>query len=428
MQQIDGRADQRHIARLDGELVRAARTIRLLDRLRWPDEERDRFLDGWRAGNPSLPVVEARPATHPESKAALESVMAEADRSHPLGEFIHSTARCYHTLARMMEAIGTPAFTERSVELYGRPDYVYERQGTSALRLADGLLELTDEILGSGDIAEAVTDIPADDFAAELSARLGDFFTDDDVAVVVDPDMAAKAAAGSKKVKIRGGAMFSRNDLDQLTNHEAFVHTTTVLNGKKQPLLTSMALSAPRTTKTQEGLATFSELATYSMDMSRLRRIALRVNAVQAALDGADFIDLFTFFLDAGQSPEESYQSAQRVLRGGDPAGGAAFTKDAVYLEGLALVHTFLTKAIAENRPGMIPDLFAGRLTLGDVVRLQPLFDDGTVAQPRYVPPWAQGMNRLSAYLVFSTYANRIRLERVELDRFAELEDAQTGD
>jgi hypothetical protein len=37
-------------------------------------------------------------------------------------------------------------------------------------------------------------------------------------------------------------------------------------------------------------------------------------------------------------------------------------------------------------------------------------------------------MNRLSAYLVFSTYANRIRLERVELDRFGELEDAQTGD
>ena len=189
--------------------------------------------------------------------------------------------------------------------------------------------------------------------------------------------MAAKAAAGSKKVKIRGGAMFSRNDLDQLTNHEAFVHTTTVLNGKKQPLLTSMALSAPRTTKTQEGLATFSELATYSMDMNRLRRIALRVNAVQAALDGADFVDLFRFFLDAGQSLEESYQSAQRVLRGGDPAGGAAFTKDAVYLEGLALVHTFLTKAIADNRPGLIPDLFAGRLTLGDVVSLQPLFDDG---------------------------------------------------
>ena len=424
---IDGRADQRHLARLDADLVEAARPIRLLDRLRWPEVERGRFLEGWRAGRPRPPVVEAQPASHPESKESLEAVMAETDRSHPLGKFLYATARCYHTLARMMESIGTPAFTERSVELYGRPDYVYERQGTSALILADGLLALTDEILGTGDVDEAVSDIPAEEFAAELSARLGDFFTDDAVEVVVDPDMAAKAAAGSKKVKIRGGAMFSRNDLDQLTNHEAFVHTTTVLNGKKQPLLTSMALSAPRTTKTQEGLATFSELATYSMDMNRLRRIALRVNAVQAALDGADFVDLFRFFLDAGQSLEESYQSAQRVLRGGDPAGGAAFTKDAVYLEGLALVHTFLTKAIADNRPGLIPDLFAGRLTLGDVVSLQPLFDDGTLAQPRYVPPWAQGLNRLSAYLAFSTFANRIRLERVELERFSLLEDQQAG-
>src|SRR4029078_13662070 len=115
----------------------------------------------------------------------------------------------------------------------------------------------------------------------------------------------------------KGNAVFSQLDKDQLLYHEAFVHTATQLNGRKQGNLKSLGLGAPRTTRTQEGSAVLSELITNSIDLTRLRRIALRVIAVKMALDGADFIDLFKFFLEAGQSEVESVRSAQRIFRGG---------------------------------------------------------------------------------------------------------------
>ncbi len=52
-------------------------------------------------------------------------------------------------------------------------------------------------------------------------------------------------------------------------------------------------------TRTQVGVAVFSELITYSIDLVRLRRIALRAVAVDPALSGADFIDVFRLRLDA---------------------------------------------------------------------------------------------------------------------------------
>jgi hypothetical protein len=78
------------------------------------------------------------------------------------------------------------------------------------------------------------------------------------------------------------------------------------------------------------------------------------------ALEGADFIELFKFFVDAGQSEEESVKSAQRIFRGGAVKGGVVFTKDAVYLQGLMEVHTYLRVAIRDNKPGMVRNLLAG--------------------------------------------------------------------
>src|SRR6185436_6587157 len=110
------------------------------------------------------------------------------------------------------------------------------------------------------------------------------------------------------------------------------------------------SLGAPRTTRTQEGLATLAELITSSIDLSRLRRIALRIKAIGMAMEGADFLEVFSYFLESGQDQLESYQSAMRVFRGGDVRGGICFTKDGVYVQGLILVNTFLRKAIQTGR------------------------------------------------------------------------------
>ena len=146
-------------------------------------------------------------------------------------------------------------------------------------------------------------------------------FTRHQVRVVLDPKMASKAAAGPKRIRLRDETCFSRFDFGQLLQHEVLVHTLTALNGMEQPNLGSMGLGAPRTTATQEGLATFAELVTGAIDLSRLKRIALRILAVNMGLEGADFMEVFRFFLESGQEESESYHSTVRVFRGGDPRG-----------------------------------------------------------------------------------------------------------
>ncbi len=95
--------------------------------------------------------------------------------------------------------------------------------------------------------------------------------------VVSDPRLTSKAAAGAERVRIREGVTFTANEVRQLIEHEIYVHTATAKNGRLQPHFKSFGLGSPRTTCTQEGIATFAELITATMDLSRLRRIALRI-------------------------------------------------------------------------------------------------------------------------------------------------------
>src|SRR5690606_6494948 len=189
-----------------------------------------------------------------------------------------------------------------------------------------------------------------------------------------------KAAAGATRIRLRAGAAYSDYDRQQLYHHEALVHSLTALNGREQPVLPSLALASPRTTATQEGLATFAEQITGSIDIERMKRLSLRIDAVAMALDGADFLEVFGYFTDAGQSPGESFASAQRVFRGVPTTGGAAFTKDAVYLRGLIGVHTFFRWALRHRKLKLCRLLFAGKMTLADVLRFEPLFGSGDEA------------------------------------------------
>jgi uncharacterized protein (TIGR02421 family) len=185
-------------------------------------------------------------------------------------------------------------------------------------------------------------------------------------------------------------------------------------------VLQSLSLGAPRTTATQEGLATFAELITGAIDLARLRRLALRIRAVHMAEEGADFIEVFQYLLETGQTESESVNTALRVFRGGDVRGRYPFTKDVVYLRGLIAVHTFLRRAIADVRPELVKRLFIGRLTVGDAIALEEACDEGEIAAPHYVPAWAQNIRGLAAYLSFSAVLNDIKLRGVTIAELME--------
>src|SRR6478672_2419526 len=339
-----------HFIDVDQRLTTVGRRIRVLKVIGWPPALEDRFLDTWRAGRPELPQPQTQPQPLEAETQALDAIMGALDRGHPLGNWLYKTAWSYRVAAQMLAHIGQPEFTTCSTLLYGRPDQRYRSQEMTNLDGATEMLDITDRVIDHRRLAPIPYDIPAPAFAEMLRARIAGVFHDAGVEVVLDPELSSKAAASSKRIALRSTAMFSERDLDQLAEHEAFIHTLTSLNGRHQPYFRSLGLGSPRTTRTQEGLATFAEIITGAIDIARLRRVALRVVMVKQALDGADFIEVFRGFLDAGQSDVESYRSASRVFRGGDVRGGICFTKDGAYLEGVFSIQLFIRKALQEGR------------------------------------------------------------------------------
>ena len=401
-----------HHAALDARMARAARSIRLLSLASWPASEQQMFLAGWARGNPKLPAYEYPKHDFSEARRELAAVAAAADPSHPLGQYLVESVQGWVLAAELLEHLGRPQVTDLSIALFGTPDQALPG-GTTTREAANHFLRVADdfdrELLAPSEQVE----ISATALALRLQSELDDFFDGRMIAVELDPDLIAKAAAGANRIRLRAGAAFSDYDLQQLLQHEALVHSLTALNGQQQPNLPSLALSSPRVTATQEGLAVFAEQITGSIDIERMKRVSLRIEAVAMALEGADFLQVFRYFLASGQNEVESFTSAQRVFRGVPTSGGSAFTKDTVYLRGLIGVHTFFRWALKHGKLRLCRLLFAGKMTLADVQRFEPLFDDGTLAEPRWLPQWVARANGLAGMLAFSLFANRIRLEQL---------------
>ena len=150
-------------------------------------------------------------------------------------------------------------------------------------RRAQEMLAITDEMIDHRLLPTVPFDIPAETFAAACCASASrPMFRHD--------DGRGRARPGTCRPRPRLAASASRcaprrcspnATSSSCTEHEAFIHTLTSLNGRHQPHLKVLGLGAPRTTRTQEGLATFAEIITGAIDISRLRRIALRVVMVK---------------------------------------------------------------------------------------------------------------------------------------------------
>ena len=404
--------DIAHHAALDARMAKAARAIRLLSLVSWPASEQQAFLAQFAHGGARLPAHEYPKHDFSDARREFEAIIAAADPAHPLGIYLIESARSWSVAAQLLENLGTPRVTELSVQLFGKPDYTLPG-GATTREAANHFIAIADELYRELLAPSEQVAISATSLGMQLQAALDDYFDGRVITVELDPDMIAKAAAGPNRIRLRAGAAFSDYDRHQLLQHEAFVHSLTALNGQQQTVLPSMSLSSPRTTATQEGLATFAEQITGSIDIERMKRVSLRIEAVAMALDGADFLQVFRYFLDAGQNEVESFTSAQRVFRGVPTTGGAAFTKDTVYLRGLIGVHTFFRWALKHGKLRLCRMLFAGKMTLADVQRFEPLFDSGDLLPPRWLPQWVERANGLAGMLAFSLFANRIRLEQI---------------
>jgi len=402
-----------HHAALDARMVKAVRGIRLLNMVSWAASEQQKFLDSYRRGDCTLPRHEYPKYDFTEVRRELAIVEKAADRDHPLGHYVCDSARSWAIAAEMLENLGTPEAMTHSIRLFGRPDEPLPGGGPTTREAAHHFIDIANELDKELLAPEEQGQISATALQLQLQGALDDFFNERRIEVVLDPELIAKAAAGATRIRLRSGAAFSDYDKHQLLEHEAFVHSLTALNGREQPQLQSLSLSSPRTTATQEGLATFAEQITGSIDIERMKRISLRIEAVAMAMSGADFIEVFRYFLDSGNPEVESFVSAQRVFRGVPTTGGCAFTKDTVYVRGLIGVHTFFRWALRQRKLRLCRMLFAGKMTLADVQRFEPMFDCGALVPPRFLPQWVSRANGLAGMLAFSLFATGIRLENV---------------
>jgi uncharacterized protein (TIGR02421 family) len=406
------------LAALDRRLVQAAKPIRLLSAVSWPARVQSEFLERWRHGRVHLPEVDYAKVDYSGPRDQIEAVQEAAHGygDHPVADYIWRTAESLDVATRLLDALGTDEVTEHSIRLFGKPGDELPGSEVHNIDAARHFISLADELSHELASQEADYCLSAETLQQELQEAISRFFVHHRVRVEIDPNLMAKAAAGPTRIRLRSATAFSEYDRHQLLEHEAFVHSLTALNGREQANLPTLAINSPRITATQEGLATFAELITGSIDIGRMKRISMRIIAIDMALKGADFIDVFKYFLSSGQTDTDSFTSTQRVFRGVPLTGGSAFTKDTVYLHGLLSVHTFFRWALKNSRLKLIRYLFAGKMTLHDVIALEPWFDSGWLKPALYVPHWISRANGLAGMLAFSLFANRIRLDRVQAE------------
>ena len=372
--------------RLADRLTRLIRPLRVLDAVRWPDETERAFHatrgDRLPAVGPDTYRRRPLPFGPAETARGLRALDAdvrnELGTTDPAARLLRKAAREAELSARLVAARGTPHFAALSRELYGSS--VGAGWVPELTRLLERLLETLPPDGPAG------RTLSAPEAAAELAGRFAAYFGPTSrVAVTVCGGLASDAAAGNGYLKLRAGATFSPADVRLLEVHEGWAHLATTLNGLRQPVLPVLARCTPSGTRTQEGLAVFLELVTGSAGRARVAKLLGRVRAVAMAEAGADFRDVYRFFLGS-HDPAESYRLAARVFRGSLPSGGP-FTKDLSYGEGLVRVLAFVRQELAGGGWGRVPLLLCGKSAVEDVGLLAELGRRGWLAPPRWVPP-----------------------------------------
>ena len=400
-------------------LNQAARSMSVLSSVAWEDSQRLDFLDGGKLPTPQYDAIDVSDARH---------LIADA-RKHIAGDhvvfaWLARLADTLETTANMIDARGTAEFFEHSSALYGQPTKLMLDGKTRVIDLARHM----DGTLDGLDFSKLVLEgyeqtFSSAEFAKALRPLLADHFGDSAPAVELSDTLSAKAVAGRTRIRVRESASFTERDIEQLLQHEALIHTATALNGRAQPHFKILGRAHAGTTEVQEGLAVFAEIISGAMDPQRFRRLSDRVIAIQMSIDGADFKDVFDFYNERLDDPDQAFENSRRVFRGGVLTGGAPFTKDMVYLNGLLRVHNFMRTVVKLGRADLIRILFMGKMDIEDVPALAQMASAGRMRAPQYMPPWAKDLRFLVSYMSYSGFLNQVKMPGFQAYYQKELDD-----
>ena len=400
---------KKRLENLSGLIYRASLKVKILRHISWPNEVKYQFF---KQNCQRLPEY-----SYPKFDSTdLDQILS--DINGQLGDtkydfWLKNKLEDISLSANLLKACGTKTFFEVSSKIYGLPTTLIHDGQTKPLDLAEQFYDITNSIDKTKLELSNSLKISSHDVANQISSKVNDYFGEFAPEVSVVKHLSAKATATSKKIKIREDGIFYESDIDQLINHEAFIHVATTINGRKQNKMKILGSNYGAVTKTQEGLAVFSEFITGSIDIERMRRISDRVKAIHMAIDGADFIEIYRYFVNKGISRNQAFENSRRVFRGGVLSGKYPFTKDLVYLDGFIRVYNFFRSSISQGKIECIELLFAGKMELDDLPVVYSMYKDGLVSKPSFIPPWAMNLNYLICFFTFSVFLEDINYSNV---------------
>ena len=265
--------------------------------------------------------------------------------------------------------LGTQHFRYASLQLYGSPD-------AELGALAQTILSR----VSAGDTpSEGRVTVP--EFVARLREEVDWYhqqMNEFNATVELSDHIASGMLVVRDRLYVSKNLPIHRNRVEPLLHHEIGTHLLTYFNGRSQPVRQLYAGLAGYE-ELQEGLAVLAEYLVGGLTASRLRSLAARVVAVRSMVDGASFVDVYRLL--HGDHHFESHHAfiiALRVFRGG------GFTKDMIYLRGLAE----LLKYLANGHD--IEPLYVGKIGLHHLPYIQELRRRAILRAPTILPRFWQ--------------------------------------
>ncbi|MEP1229152.1 MAG: flavohemoglobin expression-modulating QEGLA motif protein [Litorimonas sp.] len=387
-------------------LEAAGGAMRILSAVSWDNDLKVKFLKSGTLPRPEYLHIDTHTA-----RDHIADARALIHGDHVVWAWLSRLAKKLETTANMIDVRGTPEFFNHSAELYGRPTRFMLDGKTRVLDMAQQM----DQVLDGFNFDQLVVDgyetqLTSTKFVRALRPRLAEHFGKHAPKVTVSSKLSSKASASSRRIRVRKSASFTERDIEQLLQHEALVHVATALNGKRQSNFPILGRAHAGTTEVQEGLAVFAEIISGAMDPARFRRLSARVLEIQSAIDGADFKEVYDSFTERGIEPDQAFENTRRVFRGGVVTGGAPFTKDMVYLNGLLRVHNFMRTVVGLERADLIRILFVGKMDLEDLPALAQMASQGRIEPAQFMPSWAKDLRFLVSYMAYSSFLNQVKL------------------
>ena len=195
--------------------------------------------------------------------------------------------------------------------------------------------------------------------------------------IEIRDDVASLLVSG-RKLMIASSTSMQRSRVDALLSHEISVHLLTHFNGATQGL-TVFRTGLAHYEGLQEGLGVFAEWAVGGLSPARLRLLAGRVVAVDAMLDGGEFVEVYRELVDGhGLSRRSAFDIATRVFRSG------GFAKDSIYLKGFQDVVGLVAKGAS------LDPFWIGKIARDHVGAIEELLQRNLIRPPLFKPEFLQ--------------------------------------